>query len=395
MLKLDIGCGEKPLPGYVGVDRLTGGTGNPLSINGEDQVLDASVDEIYASHILEHFSHRNTVDVLKEWVRALKPGGLMRIAVPDFDYCVRAYLSEHSSDTLIEPFIMGGHGDTYDHHGAIFNETKLREVMRLAGLGELRRWKSNIVDCASLPVSLNLQGVKGAGPYPILGAYVTACLSMPRLAFTQNMFTALPALSEMKIPTLRKSGVFWGQCLQEAFELALERDVKYLLTIDYDTVFHPQDIATLFYLMEDNPHADAVCAVQAGRDRQTVLMTLVGEGDKPRGFMSREEVAGDLLELRTGHFGLTLLRSAAVKELPKPWFMHQPDGKGGWKDGRIDDDIWFWQRFRKAGKKLFQANRVAVGHAQLVISWPNRNLETFHQYAADHDAMGKPEEAWR
>src|ERR1019366_9040909 len=40
---------------------------------------DGSVDEIYASQILEHFQHVRTEAVLKEWYRVLKPGAKITI----------------------------------------------------------------------------------------------------------------------------------------------------------------------------------------------------------------------------------------------------------------------------------------------------------------------------
>ncbi len=45
---------------------------------------DESVDEIYASHVLEHFPYNKTQEVLNDWVRVLKPGGRIRIPVHYF-----------------------------------------------------------------------------------------------------------------------------------------------------------------------------------------------------------------------------------------------------------------------------------------------------------------------
>lgn len=44
---------------------------------------DASFDLIYASHVLEHIPWYQTDDVLREWRRILKPGGVLEIWVPD------------------------------------------------------------------------------------------------------------------------------------------------------------------------------------------------------------------------------------------------------------------------------------------------------------------------
>jgi len=42
-----------------------------------------SVDLIYASHVLEYFDINEVKDLLREWRRVLKPGGELRVAVPE------------------------------------------------------------------------------------------------------------------------------------------------------------------------------------------------------------------------------------------------------------------------------------------------------------------------
>ena len=81
-LKLNIGTGGVVIPGYTAIDRKTGQEAYPLAYP------DNSVSEIRASHVLEHFSFKDVVDVLADWVRVLKPGGIVRIAVPDIDKCL-------------------------------------------------------------------------------------------------------------------------------------------------------------------------------------------------------------------------------------------------------------------------------------------------------------------
>ena len=77
-IRLNLGAGDTKLPGYIAVDRKNGQEVYPLAYE------DNSVDEIYASHILEHFGLNEILKVLQNWVSKLKPGGLMKIAVPDF-----------------------------------------------------------------------------------------------------------------------------------------------------------------------------------------------------------------------------------------------------------------------------------------------------------------------
>lgn len=384
-INLDLGCGTTPLPGYVGIDRKTGGEVYPLAHP------DNSVDKIHASHVLEHFGHGQTVNVLADWVRALKPGGRIQIAVPDFDKIVAAYNSP-SCGWPVEGYLMGGQTDANDAHGAIFNEQKLREMMGKVGLRSIKAWKSEQKDCAALPVSLNLEGVK-RGAAETKG--VQAILSAPRLCFTDQATCMLESMTKFKIPTRIRQGVFWGQTMTAAMEQAIADGAEYLLTTDYDSLFTASDVDELLWLAQQNPDAGAICAMQMGRDRTTLLMSKADETGKNVSRIIREEFDADLISIGTGHFGLTVIRVSALAKMEKPWFLHHPGKDGTWDEGRVDEDIHFWQAWKRAGNTLHQANRVPIGHLQLVATWPNQNFEPIHQLLIDYRKDGKPEGAWK
>ena len=91
---LDLGCGgRKTLPHAVGVDIVPEGSVPPFmdaTISVSDVVADVSnslpfaeksQDVIIARHILEHCI--DTIKTLKEWIRVLKPGGKLIVAVPE------------------------------------------------------------------------------------------------------------------------------------------------------------------------------------------------------------------------------------------------------------------------------------------------------------------------
>lgn len=158
MIKLNLGGGTNPIPGYEVVDRITGKEAYPLAY------ADNSADEIRASHILEHFSHRWTLRVIEDWVRVLRPGGLLKIAVPDFEWIVEKYHSDEAGSLPLEAYLMGSQiAEDDGSHLAIFNEAKLQTLMEMAGLVQITRWTGDEADCSGLPVSLNLQGYKPEG----------------------------------------------------------------------------------------------------------------------------------------------------------------------------------------------------------------------------------------
>jgi len=54
---------------------------------------DRSVSYIYSSHTFEHFNWNDSLTIAKECFRVLKPGGVLRIVVPDLGLIVREYLN--------------------------------------------------------------------------------------------------------------------------------------------------------------------------------------------------------------------------------------------------------------------------------------------------------------
>ena len=83
-MKLDIGCGKNKKEGYIGIDQFP--------MEGVDLVLDIrkeklpyednEVDEVHASHFLEHLTAEERVSMLNEIYRVLKPGGTVTIITP-------------------------------------------------------------------------------------------------------------------------------------------------------------------------------------------------------------------------------------------------------------------------------------------------------------------------
>jgi predicted SAM-dependent methyltransferase len=54
---------------------------------------DASIDYAYTSHFLEHLALKDARSLMKEVFRVLKPGGVIRIVVPDLAIGARQYLA--------------------------------------------------------------------------------------------------------------------------------------------------------------------------------------------------------------------------------------------------------------------------------------------------------------
>jgi FkbM family methyltransferase len=109
-----------------------------------EQFADGTFEEIYASHVLEHFDYAtNLLPTLMEWLRVLQPGGRLLVSVPDLDVLARLFLDKTSFDGDERYYIMrvifGGHCDKYDYHLVGLNEEFLGAFLRDAGFVNLRR----------------------------------------------------------------------------------------------------------------------------------------------------------------------------------------------------------------------------------------------------------------
>jgi len=428
-LKLNLGAGDHPLPGYVNIDKKYDPSRDhcePVCVNRSIFPLtdmDESADEIRASHILEHFPYWQVQDVLMDWARALKPGGTLKIAVPDFEKIAQWYVEER--EFLLLGYLFGGQTDENDYHKTTFDTGLLTELLEKCGLQVIGTWKSEIQDGASLPVSLNLEAIKplpgqdyplvvGGQPVHIpvqesaepeefsvsledVGKQVRAVITSPRLGFTDANFHAVKALSPYRIVMDRRGGVFWGQSLTKLIETAIEDGLRYVLTLDYDTVFSHEDVARLYAIMETHTEIDALCALQMRRESESPLFTLSEfKQGAPREITLRmDDLMQETLPIRSGHFGLTMLRTEKFAALPKPWFHAKPDEEGRWGDGRYDEDIHFWLKWRDAGNTLYLANRVVIGHLELMVTWPNREMKPIYQGTQDYENNGKPIGVWR
>lgn len=161
-MKLNLGSGDLPLDGYENLDAKFGDEVFPIRKNraGSTMYADNFFDEIRASHVLEHFPHGQTLDVLREWMRVLKPGGWLKIAVPDVAWISAQMTYGNPGQYPLEAYLMGGQIDGYDFHKSAWRRETLESALHLAGLIDIQPWTSEIQDCASLPVSLNLMGQK-------------------------------------------------------------------------------------------------------------------------------------------------------------------------------------------------------------------------------------------
>jgi len=357
--KLNIGAGDIELDGWTAIDRKNGSEAFPLSYD------DASVDEVRAVHVLEHFGFEDVPKALAEWFRVLKPGCRLRVSVPSFD----KILGERGSDRDWPLHLMGGQVDEDDFHKSVFTEASLREVMRKVGFIGIQQWESDGKDLSAHAVSLNLEGVK-----PVLGAdevssvRICAVTSIPRVGFNDHWGTLFNALQKFRIPIRRATGAYWDQCLQNVLEDCVRDGFDWVLVVDYDTMFTYEDLNHLLVTFREHPDMDALAPLQCRRFSNSKLMTIDGR--------AVEVVESGWIKVDTAHFGLTLLRTDALRRMPKPWFQSHAAEDGTWRTkGKIDADIDFWNKWKAAGNTLYVDTDVRIGHLQLMVLEFDHNMD--------------------
>lgn len=90
--RLHLGCGGVHKDGWVNVDFV----GDPIdlawNLSKPLPFPDASVDAIFHEHLLEHLPLRDGLRFTRECFRVLRPGGVIRVGVPDAGRLLRSYL---------------------------------------------------------------------------------------------------------------------------------------------------------------------------------------------------------------------------------------------------------------------------------------------------------------
>jgi predicted SAM-dependent methyltransferase len=131
---------------------------------------DASIENVYASHVLEHVNQSEVLPVLRGVHRVLAGGGKFLISVPDLDVLCQLFISPQATQEVkwhIMRMMFGGQIDSHDFHYMGFNEQILRDLLGQAGFAPVHRAASfGIFQDTSdfrpygVPISLNVIAVK-------------------------------------------------------------------------------------------------------------------------------------------------------------------------------------------------------------------------------------------
>ncbi|MBA3588105.1 methyltransferase domain-containing protein [Methylibium sp.] len=139
-MKLHLGCGRRFIPGFVHLDAIDFPHVNHVRNVDDLSCFDAdSCDLIYACHIVEHFTRTQVGTVLREWGRVLRPGGTLRIAVPDFEAICEVYTRTKDLRLVIGP-VFGRQDHQHNFHYSAFDFDAARQLLEDCGFTDVRRY---------------------------------------------------------------------------------------------------------------------------------------------------------------------------------------------------------------------------------------------------------------
>ena len=140
------------------------------SISDLSQFDDNSIEEIYASHVVEHVDQKNIKKTLEGIYRVLKNDGKFYISVPDLDVLCRIFIDNKAPAKVkfhVMRMMFGGQTDKFDYHYFGWNYEFLNSYLIEAGFKKNERVKSfNLFNDTSdfapygPPISLNVIAYK-------------------------------------------------------------------------------------------------------------------------------------------------------------------------------------------------------------------------------------------
>ena len=169
-MKLHIGGKEKK-EGWKILNILKGEDVDYLGdISDLSQFKENSIDEIYASHVVEHVNQKNIKKTLAGIHRVLKDSGKFYVSVPDLDVLCRIFIAKDAPIKVkyhVMRMMFGGQTDEYDFHYFGYNFDLLSNLLKKNGFKDVERvQKFSIFDDTSNyapygePISLNLIAIK-------------------------------------------------------------------------------------------------------------------------------------------------------------------------------------------------------------------------------------------
>lgn len=107
---LNVGCGASFHPAWFNVDIAPSVPGVLKADISQGLAFERdSFDAVYHSHVLEHLTRAQAAPFMSECFRVLRPGGILRVVVPDLEAIARLYLKNLEGAAGADPAAMNRH----------------------------------------------------------------------------------------------------------------------------------------------------------------------------------------------------------------------------------------------------------------------------------------------
>jgi len=142
-VKLHLGSGSRYLKGYLHIDIADyEHIDIKSSVDKLNTIDDDTVDEIYASHVLEYYDRNEVESVLNEWKRVLKKDGVLRIAVPNFETLIEVYQETDEIEKILGPLYGKWNltDGSFIYHKTVYDKKSLTELLERIGFSDIKLW---------------------------------------------------------------------------------------------------------------------------------------------------------------------------------------------------------------------------------------------------------------
>ncbi|MDD4734573.1 MAG: methyltransferase domain-containing protein [Kiritimatiellae bacterium] len=137
-IRINLGCGEKPKPDYLNVDRA--------ELPGVDVVADirtlpfepASLDEITSEHLVEHFREQQLRQtIVPQWMKLLRSGGCLRIVCPNWEAMLNHLHAGTMTLAAFKQITFGAQDYDGDDHYAMYTPETLSALLKDCGFASV------------------------------------------------------------------------------------------------------------------------------------------------------------------------------------------------------------------------------------------------------------------